>query len=166
VDSPSSQARDATTRGDLAELKRLLEYHEASIVRADEDPEELTSLHMAAAGGSREVVEFLLSDDICADPSAVRINNFTPLHSAAMQGHATICELLVGAGADPNIQTNPQGYAPIHSAAWGGHVAAVRVLLQHGARQDLRNHRNETPIDTAQRQGQEAVVRAIKEWQA
>jgi len=80
-----------------------------------------------------------------------------------MQGHASICDFLITAGADPNVQTDPQGYAPLHSASWGGHEEAVRVLIQNGADLTLRNYRNETPQETAERQGQVAVVAAIAE---
>lgn len=157
------QARQAAARGDLAALNKVFEAHGASVVRADDDPMELTTLHLVAAAGSQELVAYLLSDKICADPTAARINNFTPLHSAAMNGFAAICDHLIEAGADPNVQTDPQGYAPLHSAAWGGHVEAVRVLRRHGARDDLRNHRGEMPVETAERQDQEEVVAEFRE---
>jgi ankyrin repeat protein len=47
-------------------------------------------------------VRFLLASPVGADPRAARNNNFTPLHSAAMQGHAAVCEILIGAGAEVN----------------------------------------------------------------
>lgn len=78
-------------------------------VRLDGDLTELTTLHWAAASGSVEVVRFLLSPSVGADARAGRNNKFTPLHSAAMQGHAVICEELLGAGAQVNVQTDPQG---------------------------------------------------------
>src|SRR4051812_13279001 len=109
------------------------------------------------------MVEFLLSPAVGADPRAARNNNFTPLHGAAMKGHARVCEALLRAGAGVDVQTSPQGYAPLHSAAFGGHGEAVRVLLAHEADRDLLNYRGERPADTARRQGQiqvELVLRA------
>ena len=149
--SPADEAREAARSGDLAALMRLLDSHGAAAVRADYSPDDLTSLHWAAAAGCRDVVEFLLSDDVHADPRATRCNNFTPLHSAAMEGHSSICKLLLDAGADPNVQTDPQGYTPMHSASWGGHVDTVQMLLAHGANEELRNYRDETAIETARR---------------
>ena len=159
---PSNQARDAARRGDRAALDRLLELHSAADVRAEDDPLELTSLHLAAASGNEEIVDFLLSEAISSDPTAARVNNFTPLHAAAMHGWARVCTRLLEAGADPDVQTEPQGYAPLHSAAWGGHVEVIRVLLESGAQRDLRNHRGETPIETARRQGQDAAAGVLE----
>ena len=79
-----------------------------------------------------------------------------------MQGYAAVCEVLIGAGAEVNVQTNPQGYAPLHSAAFAGHVEAIRVLLAHGADRGLANYRSELPADTARRTGQAEAVRVLE----
>ena len=137
----SERVIHAAQQGDLESMRALLEELGRETVRADGDPEELTSLHWACSAGNQALVAFLLSDTVGADPGAVRGNCFTPLHAAAMQGHAAICQALLDAGADPDVQTDPQGYCPLHSAAWAGHVEAIRVLLARGARRDLRNYR-------------------------
>ncbi|MHC5539043.1 ankyrin repeat domain-containing protein [Singulisphaera rosea] len=152
----------ATLNGDVATLEQLIAEHGGAAVRADGDPNELTPLHWAAATGSAEMVRFLLAPPVGADPRAARINNFTPLHSAAMQGHAAVCQILIEAGADINVQTDPQGYAPLHSAAFAGHVEAIRVLLAHGANRTLVNYRGERPSETARRTGQVEAIRALE----
>jgi ankyrin repeat protein len=154
--------KNAAVAGDVAALMQLVATHGGISVRIDGDPAQLTALHWAAASGNVEAVRFLLAPLVGADPRAARNNNFTPLHSASMQGHAAVCEVLIGAGADVNVQTNPQGYAPLHSAAFGGHVAAIRVLLAHGADRTLVNYRNERPVDTARRTGQVEAVRVLE----
>jgi ankyrin repeat protein len=146
--------RRAVTAGDVDALRHLVAMLGAAAVRLDDDPEELTALHWAAACGQMAAVDYLLSPAVDADPRAARKNNFTSLHSAAMQGHAAVCEVLLRAGAGVNVQTDPQGYAPLHSAAFAGHLEAIRVLLAHGADRTLRNYRGERPADTARRQGQ------------
>jgi uncharacterized protein len=148
---------DAVKRGNLRQLQVLAKVHGAKAIRADTNPQQLTALHIAAAAGHLSVVCYLLSDAIKADPRAKRINNFTPLHAAAMQGHADVCKELLAAGADVNISTIPQGYAPLHSAAYGGHLETIKILLAYGANTELRNYRNERPIDTAKRQKQYEV---------
>jgi cytohesin len=134
-------------------LKQLAESHGAEAIRLEDAPEEITGLHHAAASGFPKLVEFYLSPAIGSDPKAARGNNFTPLHSAAMFGHTAICEALLDAGADVNVQTDPQGYAPLHSAAFGGHTETIRSLLSHGADRTLLNYRDERPADTAKRTG-------------
>lgn len=150
-------------QGDLSQLEALVVEHGAEAIRADTNPEELTALHWAAGAGDLKIVRYLMSDAIQADPRATRINNFTPLHTAAMQGRAEVCQELLEAGVEVNIQTVPQGYAPLHSAAYGGHLEAIKVLLAYGANLELRNYRDERPIDTAQRQNQEEVVIFLQE---
>lgn len=154
--------KNAAVAGDVAALKQLVATHGGPAVRADGDPAELTALHWAAASGNVEAVQFLLAPPVGADSRAARNNNFTPLHSAAMQGHAAVCEVLLDAGAEINVQTDPQGYAPLHSAAFAGHLAAIRVLLAHGADRGLVNYRNERPADTARRTGQSEAVRVME----
>jgi cytohesin len=151
----------AATAGDVAALGRLVVTAGAAAVRLDDDPNELTTLHLAAATGQLEAVNYLLSPDVGADPRAARMNNFTPLHSAAMKGHAAVCEALLRAGAAVNVQTNPQGYAPLHSAAFAGHMDAIRVLLAHGGDRTLVNYRGERPADTAKRQGQSEAAQLL-----
>lgn len=157
----TAAVKKAATAGDVAALAQLLSTHGGLALRIDGDPAELTSLHLAAASGNVEAVRLLLAPPVGSDPRAARINNFTPLHSAAMQGHAAVCELLLAAGAEVNIQTQPQGYAPLHSAAFAGHIEAIRVLLAHGADRALVNYRNERPADTARRTGQAEAARVL-----
>ncbi len=152
----------AAKAGDVATLTRLVADHGGLAVRLDGDPGELTALHWAAASGVVDAVRYLLASPVLADPRAARNNDFTPLHSAAMLGHAAVCEALLEAGADVNAQTRPQGYAPLHSAAFAGHVEAIRVLLAHGADRGLLNYRGERPADTACRTGQAEAVQVLE----
>ena len=162
ADGFAEAVKTAALAGDVAALQQLVATYGGAAVRADGDPLELTALHWAAAAGSVEAVRFLLAPPVGADARAARNNNFTPLHSAAMQGHAAVCEVLIGAGADVNVQTDPQGYAPLHSAAFAGHVETIRVLLAHGADRGLVNYRKERPADTARRTGQNEAVRVLE----
>ena len=157
TDKTLRSLRRALAERDLARVKHLEATHGSEFIRQDGDPRQLTSLHIAAAGGSAELVLYLLGSEIGADARVARNNAFTPLHAAAMNGHAEICEILIRHGANVDTQTIPQRYAPLHSAAFAGHLAALRVLLDHGADVGLRNHRDETPAMTATRTGQLAA---------
>ena len=154
--------KNAALAGDVTALRQLIAAHGGASVRLDGDPAELTALHWAAASGNAEAVRLLLAPPVGADPWASRNNNFTPLHSAAMQGHATVCQVLIDAGAGVNVQTDPQGYAPLHSAAFAGHVETIRVLLANGADREMVNYRNERPADTARRTGQNDAARLLE----
>lgn len=152
----------AAEMNDVATLIKLLANHGAQALRQDSKPRRLTTLHLAAACGAREAVDYLLSDAVRADPKAARENNFTPLHAAAMHGQTAICEVLLREGAEVNVQTDPQKYAPLHSAAYAGHVDTIRILLANGADRDLLNHRGERAIETARRQNQSAAIAVLE----
>ena len=164
--NPMQTVLDAAARGDVDSLRSLLQSSSPDQVRADCDPNELSALHLAAAGGHVDAMRFLLSPEVGSDSNCTRINIFAPLHSAAMQGHTAACELLLDSGANVNMQTEPQGYAPLHSASFGGHVETVRLLIARGGDTSLRNYRDEQPIDTAKRQNQGDVIAAITELTA
>jgi hypothetical protein len=108
ADALAVSVKNAAVAGDVAALRQLVATHGGAAVRLDGDPAELTALHWAAASGNVEAVRFLLAPPVGADPRAARNNNFTPLHAAAMQGHAAVCEVLIAAGAEVNVQTDPQ----------------------------------------------------------
>jgi len=154
--------KDALTEDNVSTLSKLVAIHGVPAIRMEDNPDELTTLHWAAAFGALKSVDYLMSNTVQADPRATRGNNFTPLHSAAMNGHAAICQALLDAGAEINVQTEPQGYAPLHSAAFGGHIKAIKVLLSHRANCKLRNYRDEQPADTAKRQGQTKAAQLLE----
>lgn len=155
------EVNQAVTTGSIEALQNLVNKYGPSSIKLDKNPHELMSLHLAAAAGQIEIVRFLLSPPISVNPNAVCMNHFTALHSAAMNGHADVCDILLRSGAEVNIQTVPQGYTPLHSAAFAGHMDAIRVLLKHGADKRIQNYRNERPADTAMRQGQAAAAKLI-----
>lgn len=57
-----------------------------------------TSLHLAARGGDKAIVRFLL--DAGADPNALNYDGMTPLFFVA---NSDVCKLLLEAGADPLV---------------------------------------------------------------
>jgi ankyrin repeat protein len=143
---------------DLNQLKILAKEIGYEKIKANSDLEELAAIHWAAATSNIEITRFYLDEPISENPNLARNNNFTPLHAASMHGHWEVVKLLIEKGADVNIQTDPQGYAPIHSASFGGHLETVKLLVRNNARIDLRNYRNELPIDTAKRQNQQHII--------
>ena len=57
------------------------------------------------------------------------------LSLAAKQGHVTVIQILLEAGASPNTS----GDSPLIEATRGNHVPAVKILLEAGAD---ANHKN------------------------
>jgi hypothetical protein len=77
------------------------------------------------------------------------------LSSAAFEGRAGICEILLAEGADVNI-----GVA-LHSAAFGGFTACLRLLLRAGADVNARANDGGTPLHIACHYGRVHAVELL-----
>ena len=81
-----------------------------------------------------------------ADPDARGRYGNTPLHHAALGGHAAAIAALLEAGADPDARAW-NGATPLHDAAGDGDAAAIVALLEAGADPGARNEDGLTPFD-------------------
>jgi ankyrin repeat protein len=108
-------------------LKGVCDYLQALFDRGadvhDYSPQNGSLLHAAAASGSVDVVEMLLSKGlvVCDDAPTCRTDKgLTVLHYAAKAGRVAVVQLLIDSGADITATTN---------AGWG-----VLALCMQGPR--------------------------------
>ncbi len=106
----------------------------------DESP-----LMLAAIKGQQDVVTRLIARD--AD---INKPGWTPLHYAASGGHVAIMKQLLDNYAFIDAQS-PNGTTPLMMAAMYGSTEAVKLLLDEGADVFMRNDKNMTASDFAQR---------------
>ena len=64
---------------------------------------------------------------------------YTPLMIAAGLGQVQMVELLLVAGADPNLLDSRMGASALHKAAQSGVPEVARLLLDHGAFIDIQS---------------------------
>ena len=86
-------------------------------------------LHLMVKRGDGRAVRWLL--DRGADPNALWAHweaDVTPLHLAAMVGHADVARALLAAGADRTIRDNKHDSAPLGWAEFFGRIEIVRLL--------------------------------------
>ena len=143
-----------------------------------------TPLHRAVReGDASEVVELLRQG--AQITAKTTLFHFTPLHIAALYGHAEIAELLVhhadkeiedllgGTRLDPakrlleKRQTNIkeaadlQGDTPLHLAALNGHTQTVKALLTLGANPEASSESGVTVLQCAAAMGTEEMVQSL-----
>jgi protein phosphatase 1 regulatory subunit 16A len=104
--SPGIALLEATSRGDIQEVERLL--------KAGSDPNShnedgLTPLHQCAIDDNEKLVRLLLQYN--ADVNAKDTELWTPLHAAACCGYIEIVRLLIANGADL-LAVNSEGNMP------------------------------------------------------
>lgn len=114
-----------------------------------------------------------------ADVNQCSVNGSTPLEAAAYNGQADACELLLGAGADPNAFAETTGETVLHQVITKGgdprRTRIVKALVAAGAdvtrrtisniptlcfARDIRT-RGETPLHRAAAYGDLEMIEAL-----
>src|SRR6185312_16415307 len=84
----------------------------------------------------------------------------TALAWAAVRCNIEVAQLLMKAGANPNL-TNEQGVGPLYIAIENRSTPMVRMLLSHGANPNRARSNGETPLMLATRLGQIEVMKTL-----
>ncbi|XP_068196289.1 ankyrin repeat domain-containing protein 12 isoform X2 [Antennarius striatus] len=116
-----------------------------------------TPLHMAAIRGDAKQVKELIS--LGADVNVKDFAGWTPLHEACNLGYYDVAKVLIAAGAEVNTQGLDDD-TPLHDASSSGHKDIVKLLLRHGGNAFQANKRGERPVDVADSQELEQLLKA------
>jgi len=150
---------EAVKNNESAKVRELIKNNPDLVFSKDEDG--FTPLHLAAANGHKEIVEFLLTTK--ADVNARDNAGSTPLHqAAAAEGqHSDIVELLLKHGADVDA-ADRQWLTPLHYATLTDNQGAVRSLLNYGANPNAKDNKvGDTPLILAAGKGYKEVVEVL-----
>jgi ankyrin repeat protein len=125
----------------------------------------------AAAGSDDALLRAVHNDDAAAvarlvgehtNLNAREQDGATALAWAAMRSNSAIAELLLKAGADPNL-ANEMGVSPLLLAIENASGSIATLLLEKGADPNLVRESGETPLMAASRLGQVEVVKLLLE---
>jgi cytohesin len=135
------QLFDAARKGDVGKLTTLLDEHPDKLY-ARTKPYEQTMLHLAAANGRLDVVDFLLKRGIDANTREKGDNTYA-MHWAAAAGHLDVVRRLADAGGDVIGEGDDHALGMIGWATgWDGcddatHRAIADFLIIRGARHHI-----------------------------
>lgn len=121
-------------------------------------------IHDAARDGDAERVKTLLTSDPKLIEARTEDGN-TPLHLAALEGHAAVARVLLEHGAQVNARGLRQE-TPLHMAMYYGHREVAELLLDKRAEPNLQSATGETPLHVAARKGQRDLVELLLEHDA
>jgi ankyrin repeat protein len=157
--TPMLSLHDAAALGRAEQIKHL--EGEANALSEDG----FTPLTLAAAFGNAETVAALVLMGASLEMFSTNPNiKVAPIHAAAFGGNAGAIEVLINAGANPNL-VSEGGFTALHSAAQNGDEASVAVLLKSGADKSLRTDEGKTAADYA-RDGGHADLAELLEPEA
>jgi ankyrin repeat protein len=157
LNAAESLVADAAARGDREAVRSLIK--QAADVNAAQG-DGMTALHWAAMHGDLELAQMLIFAGANVR-ATTRLGTYTPLYLASQQGHGTVIQALVKAGADVKSGT-PNGTTPLMVAAASGEIEAVRVLIESGADVNAKDGvRAQTPIMYAAASNRAAVIELL-----
>lgn len=155
--SPSNGLLNAATKGDAAEVRRMLA---AGANPNGRNALGWSPLMLAAAERHLDAVVALL--EVKADPNARNTLGRTALMFASSYGDDSIAERLLTAGADPNIVPNDQsGWTALMAAAAGGNTSTVGLLIRHGADPSIKSKGDKTALEIAKSAGNTEIIKIL-----
>lgn len=122
-------------------------------------PEDKSPLHVAAGGGSVDLVESLIKRG--AKVNLTNKKGQTPLHAAAISNKNFVISLLLKNSAKINAADN-QGNTPLMLAASENRKEAVMLLLSKGADRKLRNKNGEDAVTIAGNKGFSEITEILQ----
>ena len=88
-------------------------------------------------------------------------DSFTPLLTAAEQGHLKVCEMLLAIGSVVE-ETLPTGNTALHLAAEGGHIEVLDLLLAKGSDlEETKRRTGMTALHFAVLHGHPSIVKLL-----
>ena len=88
-------------------------------------------------------------------------DGLTPLHHAAMSGHAGAVRVLLASGAEINARDDA-GLTPLHHAATAGHTKTSRLLLAARAEVNATDGAGFTPLHYALEKNREGLAALLR----
>ena len=136
---------------------KLLLTHGADPSLPDEQNQ--LALFLATEFGEKEIVKQLL--EYKTDPNQKNSYGDTALFKTSAtwrksKASLQIAELLLDAGADPNL-ANETGNLPLHIASFYGNTKAVLLLLKRGANVNQTNFKKQSPLHWVSFYGQSSI---------
>ena len=136
----------AIERGNLADVRALVEAGNSADTPIEYGENKTTPLLKAAWNGRRDIVKYLLSKG--AAVNGRDSDGQSALQEAAVRGFDDVVEVLLQAGADAKAE-DKRGNTPFGAALFNGHLDVAEILLKAGADPNHADPYGITPLMTA-----------------
>jgi len=154
---PTLNIFEAAATGRTARVRELIAADPALLNAYA--PDGFHPLGLAAFFGNTATVEALVQAGANVNQQSREAMKVGALHSAAAARRPDIVEMLLAAGADPNLRAEG-GLTPLHSAGATGQIDVAEMLLKRGGDINAADDRGKTPLAYAE----ERKMVAMGEW--
>jgi len=149
---------------DTQSLSRLVAHYDYSSVLATVDVNGSTPIHTAVQKNDPKIVQQLV-DYRKINIDALEINTVggqSALHHACSIGNPTVVQILLGAGANPNIKAHSTiGETPLQICCKLGDIECARLLIQAGALPETKDNFGNNSSFWASKYRQDALIREL-----
>ena len=118
----------AAERGDIQDIRRLIEQDGVDPCTGSEDSFRPNVLHLSCLKNPLRVVKYLIETVNC-DPVCVDEAGCTPLHYACHGGHMPVVKYLIETVHCDPMCVDSSGWTPLHAACSGGYVLVAEYLI-------------------------------------
>jgi ankyrin repeat protein len=110
----------------------------------------------------KELLDPVVSAGMTASINSKWLDDWTPLHIAANEGHREVLEVLLSCAqvADINAKST-MSRTPLHLAAMKNHMGVVVTLVNNGAGINACDNDGNTPLHLASQAGHASVVKCL-----
>eukprot|EP01112_Ceratiomyxa_fruticulosa_P007174 TRINITY_DN184_c0_g4_i2.p1 TRINITY_DN184_c0_g4~~TRINITY_DN184_c0_g4_i2.p1 ORF type:complete len:231 (-),score=56.65 TRINITY_DN184_c0_g4_i2:351-1043(-) len=120
-----------------------------------------TVLHYCCENPDTKGATLILEKAVNLNPNVQDLFLRTPLHWSAKKGLTDIVSLLIALHPQTDINSQTIGKdTPLHWACLEGNFDICKILLNAGAKVNLKNEKQETPLDVTQN---ERIIQILKE---
>ena len=152
----SDEITEAIERGDIDQVRGLIQAHPALIDSPDDDGQ--PPLHVAIQEDRLDIATFLLESG--ASIESTGYHGWRPIHIASSLGKPHLVQFCLSHNASLLTLTSSH-QTPIHKACSAHNVDVVRMLVEAGADPHARNDRGMTGLHVAAHQGDLAIGRYL-----
>jgi uncharacterized protein len=156
---PQLDIYDACALGKLEGVGSILAQNPSII---DENCDSgFTPLGLACYFAHENIVKFLVEKGADVNIQSKNGYNIFPIHSAALANNLNIVQILLSAGAYPNV-CQKTGLTALHTAAQLGNIELIISLLEQGADITLKTDEGKIPADLAAEKGFHEIADILK----